>query len=398
LIRQWIRGLAALSLTTVAPMAAHAQTPSFDCAQAKSLVEHTICGDPKLSAADAQLQRAYQAAVAAMPAEARGAIRAGQRDWLGYRNACTQPSHGESVSACLKNRIDYRIHTLEAAVGEQKTPATIQSITSFIPEHPATAADLLRRYPDSALGQAWLAFIGLHYPAGGVTKPELNAALQHAQAGVDPNDHYDAAWDAYTDKKQPRTTSIYYLLRLLLSESPDPGLITCAHAFIFRDDLRNASNAFGGINGSTRDAGAPYCEPINGLFWLSSWRSMDEAFSGPINLALKDAGTMSRGVLANMKLDAVHMTIAPQSYGTATNIAKIGESVQAIRQWHEQPNWSRADRDKVIATIPIATRETRDWAERYYGLSPDDAQRAAKGIVGVYLASWIAFIRSPEDG
>ncbi|WP_167062058.1 lysozyme inhibitor LprI family protein [Burkholderia sp. Ax-1719] len=387
-----------LALVPLALVMSAANAASFDCSQAKTPVEHAICSDPKLSASDTQLQSAYEAAVAAMPAEARPAIRAGQRDWLGYRNACAQPTQGYSLQRCLTERIDARIQTLQDDAGKRKSYATIQAITSFIPEQPATAAQMLRQYPDNALGQAWLAYIGLHYPAGGVTAKEVSSALRHAEAGVDSTDHDDQAWTEYTDKKQPRATAVYYLLRLLMRENPDPGLITCAHAFIFRNDLKNASAAFGGINGSTRDAGAPYCEPLNGLFWLTSWRTMDSAFSGPIDLALEHAGTMSRGVLANMKLDAVHMSIAPQSYGTATNIAKIDAAVQTMKQWHEEPAWSRADRDKAIATIPAAIRETKNWAIRNYGLAPDDAQRAAQGIVGVYLESWIRFIRDPEDG
>lgn len=393
-----IKPIAFQILTIMIPLAAFAQTPSFECAAGKSAIERAICSDSSLAALDAKLQGAYQATLNAMPAEARPAIRAGQRDWLGYRDECVQPSNTEGVDKCLTSRLETRIRTFADATGANKTAAEVQSITSFIPEHPDVAARLLRQYPNNPLGQAWLAWLAPHYPASGVTKSEQRAAQQRAEVAVDPIDHYDEAWSEYNDKATPRPKAIYYLLRLLLRESPDPGLVTCAHAFLFRDDWRTASAAFGGLNGSHRDDGAPYCEPMNGLFWLPAWRTMDAAFSKPINLALAGAGSMSSGVLANMKVDAVYMTIAPQSYGTTENIAKIDKSVQLLKHWHDQPAWSLSDRNKAIASIPATISETKTWAMHHYGLSPEEAQRAAQGIVGTYLSSWIAFIRDPEDG
>ncbi|CAE6846185.1 hypothetical protein R75461_07252 [Paraburkholderia nemoris] len=403
------RFLAFLISTVVAPAIASAQAPlpapSFDCAKERGVIEQAICRDPKLAALDKQLQQAFLTTLVAMPAEAASAIRAGERDWLGYRNECERPVNKEGISECLTRRITARIQIFHDAVGKDRESATVQAVTSFIPEHPDTAAKLLRQYPDNPLGQAWLAYLSLHYPASGVNESERRSALQRAEANAD---HSDQAWAEYTPTDVPRAQAIYYLLRLLLRDNPDPGLVTCAHAFVFRDDWPNASKAFGGLNFSHRDDGAPYCEPMNGLFWLPAWRTMDAAFSTPIDITRGNSGSMSSGVLANMKLDAVRMTITPQSYGTAQNIRKIDQSVRAMKAWNDQKEihdrgienirtlWPRADRDRAIANIPATIRETEAWAMHYYGLPPDEAQRAAKGIVGTYLDSWISWILDPE--
>lgn len=399
------RLLALLVSTVAAPAIACTQAPSLDCTKERGVIEQTICRNVKLMALDKQLQRAFLTTLASMPAEAASAIRARERDWLGYRNECEQPVNKEGTSACLTRRIKARIQTLQDAIGKDSEAATVQAITSFIPEHPDTAAKLLRQYPDNALGQAWLAYLSLHYPASGVKQSEQRSALLRAEAGAD---RQDQAWVEYTATDAPRANAIYYLLRLLLRDNPDPGLVTCAHAFIFRDDWPNASKAFGGLNFSHRDDGAPYCEPMNGLFWLPAWRTMDAAFSTPINIMSENSGSMSSGVLANMKLDAVRMTVTPQSYGTAENIGKIDKSVRALKAWNDHKEirdrnikniptlWPRADRERAIADIPLAIRETSVWAMHYYGLSPDEAQRAAKGIVGTYLDQWISWILDPE--
>uniref|UniRef100_UPI003BEEB161 hypothetical protein n=1 Tax=Burkholderia arboris TaxID=488730 RepID=UPI003BEEB161 len=152
---------------------------------------------------------------------------------------------------------------------------------------------MLRQYPDNPLGQTWLAYLSLHYPASGISESEQRLALQRAEADVDRSDQ---AWVEYTAKDVPRAQAIYYLLRLGMRDNPAPRLITCAHAFIFRDDWPNAGKAFGGLNFSHRDDGAPYCEPMNGLFLLPAWRTMDESFSIPIDIILQYSGGLKSEV------------------------------------------------------------------------------------------------------
>jgi len=66
------------------------QAASFDCAKASSQVEKAICANPALSRADEVLARAYATALGGLSDEAKAAVQAGQREWLGFAAlACT---------------------------------------------------------------------------------------------------------------------------------------------------------------------------------------------------------------------------------------------------------------------------------------------------------------------
>ena len=97
---------AAVLLMLVALAPGPARAGGIDCAKAKTAVEKTICADPRLLAADAAVAEAFAAAVAASPDPA--SVRAGQRDWLASRNAC-------SDAACLGQRLAERRAALTAA-------------------------------------------------------------------------------------------------------------------------------------------------------------------------------------------------------------------------------------------------------------------------------------------
>ncbi|MDR1349751.1 MAG: lysozyme inhibitor LprI family protein [Zoogloeaceae bacterium] len=65
-----------LSITSLPTRAA-----SFDCSKAKNEFEQAICGDPKLSALDEELARAYRNALGKMGEDAES-LRIAQRAWL----------------------------------------------------------------------------------------------------------------------------------------------------------------------------------------------------------------------------------------------------------------------------------------------------------------------------
>lgn len=64
-----------------------AAAASFDCGKAASLLEQTVCSDPKLSDADLLISRAFTAALAPLSGEGRDSLRMGQRSWLHYVQA-----------------------------------------------------------------------------------------------------------------------------------------------------------------------------------------------------------------------------------------------------------------------------------------------------------------------
>ena len=66
--------------------AAEAASPSFDCAQAKSVAEKMICADPGLAAADAAIAANYASALKRLDFPARKALAQDQQDFVSYRD------------------------------------------------------------------------------------------------------------------------------------------------------------------------------------------------------------------------------------------------------------------------------------------------------------------------
>ncbi|CAJ0696370.1 hypothetical protein LMG19089_01662 [Ralstonia edaphis] len=101
------RGISAIAFAiALLPAAAHAA--SFDCAAARTPIEHAICNDAQLSALDSELADAYRAALKKYGADT-DALKAGQRDWLKQRAPA-----GHIDVAALKEAYRARIDELEA--------------------------------------------------------------------------------------------------------------------------------------------------------------------------------------------------------------------------------------------------------------------------------------------
>ena len=79
---------------------AAAAAPSFDCAKARSEVEHAICADPALAELDREEARLYRLA-RAVPQARLEQLRDRQREFLATRNGCTE-SLGP-LAECLRN-------------------------------------------------------------------------------------------------------------------------------------------------------------------------------------------------------------------------------------------------------------------------------------------------------
>lgn len=97
------RGISAIAFAiAVLPAAAHAA--SFDCAAARSPIEHAICNDAQLSALDSQLADTYRAALSKHGVDT-DTLKAEQRDWLKQRVPSGQIDVEELKSA-YRTRID----------------------------------------------------------------------------------------------------------------------------------------------------------------------------------------------------------------------------------------------------------------------------------------------------
>ena len=87
-------------------VAAIAEGPSFDCAQAARGAEELICSDPVLAAVDSRLAAVYADALEAArgldagAAEAEATLRTMQRGWIAGRDDCWKAT--ESPRACVE--------------------------------------------------------------------------------------------------------------------------------------------------------------------------------------------------------------------------------------------------------------------------------------------------------
>ena len=82
-------------------LAAAAAAPSFDCAKARSPVEHAICASAGLAELDREEARLYRLARAAPQARLEQ-LRARQRAFLAERDSCAADGAGP-LDECLRN-------------------------------------------------------------------------------------------------------------------------------------------------------------------------------------------------------------------------------------------------------------------------------------------------------
>jgi uncharacterized protein len=107
LLPRWLpvamAGLGLPAIFLVSP--AHAA--SFDCQQATTPVETTICNDARLSQLDAEMGRALDAALDRFPS-AKDQLLSEQRAWLSLRDSICSASD----VACLRSMTQQRLHAL----------------------------------------------------------------------------------------------------------------------------------------------------------------------------------------------------------------------------------------------------------------------------------------------
>jgi uncharacterized protein len=90
-----------------------AQAASFNCAKATTDIERAVCIDPKLSAADDALARAYKSLRASLSQDASADVLDDQRSWLQWLKVECIDAKPEKLNACLQNGYQRRIDLLQ---------------------------------------------------------------------------------------------------------------------------------------------------------------------------------------------------------------------------------------------------------------------------------------------
>ena len=93
---------------------------SFNCAKARTKVEHLICGNAELSKLDDELAAKYKSAL--KDKTNATAIRHAQRVWIKKRNQC-------SSFRCIQAEYQDRIASLDKKVPDAETSSSTQSLT-----------------------------------------------------------------------------------------------------------------------------------------------------------------------------------------------------------------------------------------------------------------------------
>lgn len=101
---------------------ASAATPGFDCGEATSAVEKTICADDGLAALDREVALLFAKTQKGLPAANAREQSAAQRAWLARRNDCGKE---KDVHACISSAYHRRIAELQILLGEIEPTARV---------------------------------------------------------------------------------------------------------------------------------------------------------------------------------------------------------------------------------------------------------------------------------
>ena len=103
---------AAVGVAMLAPRAARADGPSFDCAKVEAgSIAETVCKDPKLAALDRKLADVYAAAAKKAANEHPPVLKAEQRGWIKGRDDCWK---ADDKRQCVEDVYRRRIAELQA--------------------------------------------------------------------------------------------------------------------------------------------------------------------------------------------------------------------------------------------------------------------------------------------
>ncbi len=127
------RAIALILFSSTLSLAAYAQKPTFNCANAVNEVEKLICSNPSLASRDRALSSAYKSASAKAKGALAASLKQTQRGWVKARNECWKAKEQTWITASwtvntVKDCVDaqYRMRTSELqAVWRLVSPKTI---------------------------------------------------------------------------------------------------------------------------------------------------------------------------------------------------------------------------------------------------------------------------------
>lgn len=131
-------------------IALHVQAASFDCAKARSTVEHLICDDQAISKIDDELSKAYKDVLSRANDEQKQRVISEQKHWLKFtRSVCANES-------CLKHAYWSRIAELETFLSphspiyenESDKADTIKNILGSAPLYPTYDTPFCKQISD----------------------------------------------------------------------------------------------------------------------------------------------------------------------------------------------------------------------------------------------------------
>jgi uncharacterized protein len=105
---------------------------SFNCANANTPMEQTVCADPELSNLDSELSKAYKAARVGSPQVVHD-----QKVWLASAMKCVDAD-------CLRNAYQTRLEQLRAGLGSEGQSAVVEGATNPTSE-PGTTSQRVSR-------------------------------------------------------------------------------------------------------------------------------------------------------------------------------------------------------------------------------------------------------------
>lgn len=374
--------------------ASHATTPSFDCRKASSRVEQAICNSDTLAQQDQQIARRYQQILKTSPAIVEPAFFiATQQRWNSSRHSrCEQEKR---VDNCLLDLMQERNQQL---LGLQNSDATarIHMAIAMIPKQPVQAAQQLRRYPDDAVANAWLVYMGYYSPGSGVGTDERQALQDKVINTLTRQDDFLSEALALDQRKTAQ--GVFYLLRGAYDGSDDSAAYSegCPQYFMFARHDKAAFDAFGPQYGSSRDAPAPYCFPNHDFYNLAAWQELKQSLYKPITAAYNHTGTMRYASFSHFAVVSLRMSVFPQQYTAASVQQEKVQAIHTIQNWSYATPWPKKQRDLTMQLIRPAEKATAQWLVKQRGLSPQQASLAASGIVGTYLHMWVDWLAQPE--
>lgn len=320
--------LASLLFSFAAGTATPPETPSFDCAKAKTRAEQVICANPELAVLDRRLSRIYTELQQTLPAAQRKSLIADQRAWLAVRDDC-----GPTTS-CAPNTVLFRT----ACLGDERCLEYHyrNRITQLLPQAPALAPDAAR---DAATIASALRLFDV------MTPEDLSELAQDRR-------------DAH------------------LSD------LSCDY---FRRQPHEAERLFGAYFYSHRDATQPICLKLDIATTVPETAPLIEALQaahGAIGDNFGCQGSIVQGYgrakrVARM-LAVVESEPDPQASNEARAVRTSGLSyTPSLAHWAQQGLWEKRQAERIEQLSATAHTALQRYYRQQYGLKPARAAATA---------------------